>query len=95
MSHDALEPVTAMTVSRQAAGLTQEQMAAKLHTNKSNISRLQSVNSIASPRLSTLEDNARALGYHIRVKFKPRARRRQATGPENPPWFARLSGGFT
>jgi DNA-binding XRE family transcriptional regulator len=76
--YDALEPIYAMKrqmiALRQAAGLTQEQMAAKLKTNKSNISRLESVNSSISPRLSTLTDYARVLGYQIRVAFEPCAR---------------------
>ena len=42
---------------RQSAGMTQEQIAEKLHTNKSNISRLESVNSEISPKLSTIVDN--------------------------------------
>jgi DNA-binding XRE family transcriptional regulator len=63
-----------MIALRQAAVLTQEQMAAKLGTRRSNISRLESVHSEVSPRLSTLEDYARALGYQIEVEFEPRAR---------------------
>jgi DNA-binding XRE family transcriptional regulator len=76
--YDALAPVfemkRQMIALRQAAGLTQEQMAEKLGTRKSNISRLESVNSEVSPRLSTLEDYARVLGYQIKVGFAPRAR---------------------
>jgi transcriptional regulator with XRE-family HTH domain len=45
-------------------------MADLLGTKKSNISRLESVSSEVSPRLSTLEDYARALGYHVKVEFK-------------------------
>jgi DNA-binding XRE family transcriptional regulator len=76
--YDALEPVfemkRQMIALRQAAGLTQEQMAEKLGTKKSNISRLESVSSDVSPRLSTLEDYARVLGYQVKVEFEPRAR---------------------
>lgn len=55
---------------RKKAGLTQEQMAELLGTKKSNISRLESVNSAVSPRLATVENYARALGYSIHVEFR-------------------------
>lgn len=70
----AFEMKRQMIALRQAAGLTQEQMADLLHTKKSNISRLESVSSEVSPRLSTLEDYARVLGYQVKVEFEPRAR---------------------
>jgi DNA-binding XRE family transcriptional regulator len=72
--YDALAPIfemkRQMIALRKDAGLTQEQMADLLGTKKSNISRLESVSSEVSPRLSTLEDYARALGYHVKVEFK-------------------------
>ena len=58
---------------RKNAGLTQEQMAELLGTKKSNISRLESLNSRVSPRLVTVVDYARVLGYSIRIEFEPRA----------------------
>ena len=54
---------------RQKAGFTQEQIAEVLHTNKSNISRLENANSEISPKLSTIEQYARAVGYDIEIKF--------------------------
>ena len=57
---------------RQSAGLTQEELAAKLHTSKSNISRLESVNSVISPKLSTITDYAKAVGYDLKIEFIPR-----------------------
>ena len=57
---------------RQSAGLTQEEIAAKLHTSKSNISRLESVNSAISPKLSTITDYAKAAGYDVNIGFKRR-----------------------
>ena len=51
--------------------LTQEQMAEILHTNKSNISRLESVSSNISPKLSTLTDYAAAVGYKLKIEFVP------------------------
>ena len=62
-----------MIAIRKEAGLTQEQMAELLGTKRSNISRLESVNSDVSPRLATIEEYARVLGYSISVEFKPRA----------------------
>jgi DNA-binding XRE family transcriptional regulator len=56
---------------RQKAGLTQEQIATVLHTQKSNISRLESVNTTNSPKLSTLEQYAHAVGYNLEINFVP------------------------
>lgn len=70
----AFEMKRQMITLRKAAGLTQAQMADLLGTKKSNISRLESVSSEVSPRLSTLEDYARALGYRVKVEFEPRVR---------------------
>lgn len=60
---------------RQGAGLTQEQIAEKLKTNKSNISRLESVNSTISPKLSTIVDYAGAIGYDVKIDFVPKKKR--------------------
>ena len=56
---------------RKEAGLTQEQIAKKLHTSKSNISRLESVDSNISPKLSTITDYAEAIGYKLNIEFVP------------------------
>lgn len=56
---------------RQQAGLTQEQIAEILQTKKSNISRLESVSSNISPKLSTLTDYAAAMGYKLKIEFVP------------------------
>lgn len=61
-----------MIALRKAAGLTQEQMAELLGTQKGNVSRLESFNSDISPRFATIEKYARVLGYSIRVEFEPR-----------------------
>ena len=58
---------------RKNAGLTQQQMADLLGTQKGNISRLESVNSDISPRLATVEQYARVLGYSVKVEFERRA----------------------
>ena len=76
--YDALGPAfemkRQMIAMRKAAGLSQEEMAKLLKTQKSNISRLESLNSDVSPRLSTVEEYAKVLGYRVRVDFEPRAR---------------------
>jgi len=56
---------------RMAAGLTQEQMARTLKTQKSNISRLENVDSKISPTLSTIERYAHAVGYKLEIRFIP------------------------
>lgn len=56
---------------RKSSGLTQEELAKKLHTQKSNISRLENVNSKISPRISTIEEYAKAMGYEIKINFTP------------------------
>ncbi len=56
---------------RKKAGFTQEEIAEILHTKKSNISRLENVNSTISPKISTIEDYARAVGFQLEIKFKP------------------------
>ncbi len=58
---------------RKEAGFTQEELAEILRTQKSNISRLENVNSKISPKLSTIEDYARAVGFQLEIKFKPLA----------------------
>jgi DNA-binding XRE family transcriptional regulator len=76
-AYDALGPAfemrRRMIAMRQKAGLTQEQMAELLGTKKSNISRLESMSSRVSPRLSTVEEYARVLGYAVKVQFERRA----------------------
>lgn len=62
---------TKLIALRKMAGLTQEELAKKLHTQKSNISRLENVNSKISPRLSTIEEYAKAMGYNLEINFIP------------------------
>ena len=59
---------------RKDAGFTQEELAEILHTKKSNISRLENVNSNISPKLSTIEEYAKAMGYQIEINFIPQAK---------------------
>lgn len=67
----AFEMKRQMIAMRKKAGLTQEQMAELLGTKKSNISRLENISSDISPRLATVEDYARVLGYTVKVAFEP------------------------
>jgi transcriptional regulator with XRE-family HTH domain len=39
----------------------------RLHTQKSNISRLENVNSKISPKLSTIEEYAKAVGFKLDI----------------------------
>ena len=54
---------------RLIEGLTQEEIARKMNTTKSNISRLESASSRIMPNISTLIDYANAIGYDIRINF--------------------------
>lgn len=54
---------------REKAGLTQEQVAERLETKKSAISRIE--NSAGSIRFSTLERYARAIGWHLHLELRP------------------------
>lgn len=60
-----------LTALRKEAGLTQEELAERLHTKKSNISRLENVNSSISPTLTTIEAYAEAVGYRVEINFRP------------------------
>jgi len=51
---------------RLKAGYTQEQMAVALKTKKSNISRLENVNSSISPTIKTIERYANVAGYTLK-----------------------------
>ena len=56
---------------RKKSGLTQEALAKIMKTQKSNISRLENVDSTSSPNLSTLEEYAKAMGHRVEVNFVP------------------------
>ena len=79
-TYDELEPAYRLRKKlieiRQHAGLTQEEIASRLNTSKSNISRLESVNSTISPKLSTITDYAKAAGFRVEIDF---VRERKAT----------------
>ncbi len=54
---------------RKKSGLTQEELAEILSTQKSNISRLENISSSSSPKLSTIEEYAKAIGYRVEINF--------------------------
>ena len=74
--YDALSPAYGLRKQlialRQKAGLTQEELATILHTQKSNISRLENASSTNSPKLSTIEQYALAVGYDVEINFVPK-----------------------
>jgi HTH-type transcriptional regulator/antitoxin HipB len=57
---------------REKAGFTQEQVAERLETKKSAISRIE--NSAGSIRFSTLERYARAIGWQLALELRPPAK---------------------
>ena len=64
---DEFELVNELLKMRLAAGLTQEQLATKMGTKKSNISRLEKGNT--NPKLITLRKYAKACGFEISMDF--------------------------
>jgi ribosome-binding protein aMBF1 (putative translation factor) len=51
---------------REEAGITQEELARRLHTKKTAVSRIE--NHAEDIKLSTLEKFAHALGKHLRLE---------------------------
>ena len=52
---------------RKSANFTQEELAQKMHTTKSAISRLESLKS--NPTLATLKSYANAFGKRLKIEF--------------------------
>lgn len=73
--YDALESefalINQLLEMRKAAGLTQEQVAAVMHTKKSNISRLEKGG--VAPEIDTLKRYADACGYDLNLTFQARS----------------------
>jgi DNA-binding XRE family transcriptional regulator len=57
-----------LKAARKEAGLTQEQLAKKLHTKKTAISRIE--NHAEDIRLSTIEKYAQAIGKKVIIAFR-------------------------
>jgi DNA-binding XRE family transcriptional regulator len=59
-----------LIAARVNRGITQEQIANKIGTSKSNISRLESLNNTYMPNLGTLIKYANALGLKLDIGLK-------------------------
>lgn len=72
--YDALSPLfeikKQLIAARLGKGITQEQIAKKIGTSKSNISRLESLNNTYTPNLSTLIKYAEALGLKLDIGLR-------------------------
>jgi len=72
-AYDALEDefslAAAIIEARAHAGLTQEQLAERMHTTQAVIARLESGR--AKPSTRTLERLAEATGMRLRIAFEP------------------------
>ena len=75
--YDALEEefsfVQALIEARTRAGLTQEELAARMETSQSAIARLESGR--AKPSARTRERFARATGTRLHISFQPKSER--------------------
>jgi ribosome-binding protein aMBF1 (putative translation factor) len=78
--YDALEEefalASAIIEARSRAGLTQEELAARMETSQSAIARLESGRMIPSGR--TLKRFAKATGTRLRISFEPARPARRA-----------------
>ena len=72
--YDALKPLFAikkeLIAARLSKGLTQDEIAKKIGTSKSNISRLESLNNSYMPNLATLIKYAQALGLRLDIGLR-------------------------
>jgi DNA-binding XRE family transcriptional regulator len=72
--YEALKPIfelkKQMIKARMEAKLTQDDVAVILHTKKSNISRLESLNAKHLPNLGTLMEYAKAVGFNLEISLK-------------------------
>ena len=67
--YDRQQPEFAMIRARIEKGLTQEELARKVGTKQSVISRLESGR--ANPSIAFLKKLAQALNTHLEIKFAP------------------------
>lgn len=71
--YDALEEefalAAAIAEARGRAGLTQEEVAQRMHTTQSNIARLEAGRT--TPATHTLEKFADAVGARLKTRFEP------------------------
>lgn len=69
---DEFAVIEMLLAMRAAAGLTQSELAVRLGTQKSNISRLE--NGRSNPSWATLQKYAGACGFHLQLDATPLAR---------------------
>lgn len=73
MAYDALEGefalAAAIAQARSRAGLTQQEVAQRMHTTQGNIARLEAGRTRPSTR--TLAKFAEAVGARLRISFEP------------------------
>ena len=73
--YDDLAPVfelrRKMIRMRMEKGMTQEELAKRMGTKRSNISRLEAGENVSFPTLKTISKYAAALGYKVNVEFDP------------------------
>ena len=65
---DEFEFINALLRMRSAAGLTQEELARRMGTKKSNIGRLE--NGRTNPSWATLKKYAHACGFELTMDFR-------------------------
>jgi ribosome-binding protein aMBF1 (putative translation factor) len=79
-AYDALEDEFALAAAlidaRAQAGLSQQDLAARMKTSQQAVSRLEGGQ--ANPSLNTLRSFARATGTRLKISFEPAKRRRSA-----------------
>ena len=72
-AYDALEEefalAAAIAEARSRAGLTQQEVAQRMHTTQGNIARLEAGRTTPSTR--TLEKFASAVGARLKISFEP------------------------
>jgi DNA-binding XRE family transcriptional regulator len=72
--YDSLKPLFAikkqLVAARIGKGLTQDEIAKKIGTSKSNISRLESLNNHYMPNFATLMKYAEALGMRLDIGLR-------------------------
>jgi len=72
--YDSLKPLFAikkeLIAARLSKGITQDEIAKKIGTSKSNISRLESLNNNYMPNLATLIKYAEALGMRLDIGLR-------------------------
>jgi len=72
--YDALKPLFSikkeLIATRISRGFTQDEIAQKIGTSKSNISRLESLNNTYIPNLATLMKYAQALGKRLDIGLR-------------------------